>query len=228
MRTSACLGSVRLDLAQDDLRFVRTLQRGAAKSFLFGSVKWNGAHPLAGVAIFAHGAEREYRTITGVNGEFVISPVVPGKYEIRAALAGYVGDELVHVSEVHDRGCAAVNLRLWTDGRISGRLRHSTGAVAPNVTAELAILDENEELGERFAVETDEDGHFEFSKLAAGRYILGVNLEEPPSAEIPYTSTRYPGPILLAEGEKLSDADLRLPPRLPERTIHVQAVWPDG
>jgi hypothetical protein len=32
----------------------------------------------------------------------------------------------------------------------------------------------------------------------------------------------------LAEGQKLSDIDLRLPRRLPGRTIHVQAVWPDG
>jgi len=38
LRTSNCLGSVRLDFAQDDLQFARRVARGGAGSFLFGSV----------------------------------------------------------------------------------------------------------------------------------------------------------------------------------------------
>lgn len=163
LRTSRCLGSIRLDLAQEDLQFA-----------------------------------------------------------LRAAPGGSAG------GEVHNKDCAEVNVKSSADGRISGTLRDSTGAPLPKIMAQLAALDEDGELGVRSEVASDEDGHFEFTKLVAGTYVLGVNLDNEPSAAVPFPATRYPAPIPLAEGQKLSDIDLRLPPRLPVRTIHVQAIWPDG
>jgi 5-hydroxyisourate hydrolase-like protein (transthyretin family) len=121
-----------------------------------------------------------------------------------------------------------VNVKLWTDGRISGALRDSTGAPLPKIMAQLAALDEDGELVSWSEAVSDEDGRFEFTRLVAGTYVFGVNLDNEPSAAVPFPATRYPAPILLAEGQKLSGIYLRLPPRLPERTIHVQAVWPDG
>jgi hypothetical protein len=107
-------------------------------------------------------------------------------------------------------------------------LRHSTGAPAPNIEAQLAELDEDGKLGLQGTVVSDEAGRFEFTKLATGNYILGINLDDEPSARAPFPTTRYPVPISLSEGQKLSGVDLRLPPRLTERTIQVQAIWPDG
>jgi hypothetical protein len=228
LRTSHCLGSIRLDIAQEDLQFARRVAQGSSMAFLFGTANGNSHGPLAGVEILASGQGRQYRAVTNAEGHFTIAPVEAGKYEVRAAHVGYVSEAPVYTGEVHNRGCAEVNVKLWTDGRISGTLRDSTGAPLPKIMAQLAALDEDGELDSKSEVVSDEDGHFEFTKLVAGTYVLGVNLDNEPSAEFPFPATRYPAPIPLAEGQKLSDIDLRLPPRLPGRTIHVQAVWPDG
>ncbi len=225
LRTSGCLGSLRLDMAGEDLQFARRVARGGAASFLFGSANANGRGPLAGAEILASGQGKQYRAVTDADGNFTISA---GEYEVRAAHIGFVSEEPVYTGEVHIKGCAEVNVNLRTDGRISGTLRDSTGAPAPNIEAQLAVLDEDGDLGSQREVTSDEAGRFELTKLAPGTYILGVNLENEPSARVPFPTTRYPVPISLSEGQKLSDIDLRLPPRLPERTIQVQAIWPDG
>lgn len=231
LRTSACLGSIRLDLAQEDLQFARRVARGGAASFLFGSANANNLGPLgplAGVEILASGQGKQYRTVTDSEGNFKISPVAAGKYEVRATHAGYVSEEAFYTGEVHDKGCAEVNVNLRTDGRISGTLRDSTGAPAPNIEAQLANVEEDGSLSFKDNAVSDEAGRFEFTKLAPGTYMFGVNLDDEPSARAPFPTTRYPVPISLSEGQRLSEIDLRLPPRLPQRTIHVQAMWPDG
>jgi hypothetical protein len=228
LRTSHCLGSIRLDMAQEDLQFARRAARGNTTAFLFGSANGNNHGPLAGVEILASGQDTQYRAVTDAEGHFTIASIEAGKYEIRAARTGYVSEAPVYTGEVHNRGCAEVNVKLWTDGGISGTLRDSTGAPLPKIMAQLAALDEDSELDSRSEVVSDENGRFEFTKLVPGTYVLGVNLDNEPSAEFPFPATRYPAPIPLAEGQKLSDIDLRLPPRLPGRTIHLQAVWPDG
>jgi hypothetical protein len=224
LRTSGCLGSVRLDMAGEDLQFARRVARGDAASFLFGSANAK----LAGVEILASGQGKQYRAVTDAEGNFKISPVAAGKYEVRATHAGYLSEEAFYTGEVHDKGCAEVNVNLRTDGRITGTLRDSTGAPAPNIEAQLAELDEDGKLGLQGTVVSDEAGRFEFTKLAPGNYTLGVNLDDGPSVRAPFPTAHYPVPISLSEGQKLSGVDLRLPPRLPERTIHVQAMWPDG
>jgi Carboxypeptidase regulatory-like domain len=231
LRTSGCLGSFRLDMAEEDLQFARRVARDGAASLLFGSANANNLGslgPLAGVEILASGQGKQYRVVTDAEGHFTISPVAAGKYEVRAARAGYVSEEPVYTREVHSQGCAEVNVNLWTDGRISGTLRDSTGAPAPNIEAQLANLEEDGSLGFQGSVVSDEAGRFEFTKLAPGTYIFGINLDDEPSVRAPFSATRYPVPISLSEGQKLSEIDLRLPPRLPQRTIHVQAMWPDG
>jgi hypothetical protein len=228
LRTSGCLGSVRLDMAQDDLQFARRAARGGAISYLFGSVHASSHAPVAGVEIFASGQGKQYRVVTDAEGHFTISPVAPGKYELRAAHAGYISEEPVYAREVHNKGCAEVNVKLWSDGRIGGTLLDSTGAPASRIEAQLADLDEDGNLGFQGNVVTDDAGRFEFTKVSPGTYILGVNLEDGPSVRAPFPTTRYPFPISLSEGQALSNIDLRLPPRLPERTIHLQVMWPDG
>ena len=228
LRTSGCLGSFRLAMAREDLQFARRVARGGAASFLFGTVHANGHGPLAGVEILASGQGQQYRSMTDAEGNFRISPVEAGKYELRAAHPGYMSEEAVYTGEVHTNGCAEVNVNLRTDGRISGTLRDSTGAPAPKVEAQLGELDEDGNLGSQESVLSDDAGRFEFTKVAPGNYVLGVNLEDEPSARVPFSTTRYPVPIALSEGQKLSNIDLRLPPRLPERTIQVQAIWPSG
>ncbi len=228
LRTSGCLGSVRLDMALEDLQFARRVARGGAGSFLFGSVHASSHGAVAGVEILASGQGKQYRVVTDAEGHFTISAVAPGRYELRAAHAGYVSEEPFYTGQVHHKGCAEVNVNLRSDGRISGTLRDSTGAPAPSIEAQIADLDEDGNLGIQGNAVSDDAGRFEFTKLAPGTYILGVNLDDGPSVRAPFPTVRYPVPISLSEGQKLSNIDLRLPPRLPERTIQMQVMWPDG
>ena len=39
---------------------------------------------------------------------------------------------------------------------------------------------------------------------------------------------RFPGPIVLDHGQKLTNINLQLPPRLPLRSVHVRVLWQDG
>ena len=112
-RTSSCLGSVRLDLALEDLQFARRVARGDAAPSLRKYRSGRRGNRRIGAR----------KTLPGDNrrrGNFKIAPVTPGKYELQAAIAGYVTDEAVYSGEVATRGCAEINIILRTDGRISG------------------------------------------------------------------------------------------------------------
>jgi hypothetical protein len=213
LRTSDCLGTVRLDLAGEDLQFARRLKQGGGAAFLFGATQKNGRGPLAGVEILASGQGKQYRAITDQQGKFKISPVEPGEYEIRAALAGYASQKPAYSHEVHARGCAEVEVNLVTGGRIGGRLTDSMGALARKIQVDLAVLNDDGEPGVIRDVATDDDGRYEFTMVTAGVYAIGVNLAGNPSPEIPFAPTRTKS-FPLAEGERLSGADLRLPPKI--------------
>jgi len=88
---------------------------------------------------------------------------------------------------------------------------------------------------QEFTEWTDEKGRFELA-VPPGTYLLGINLEEPPSPAVPFAATYYPDTADVKAARKLSVADrqsvgrlvIRIPGRLRERKVPVKVTWPDG
>ena len=86
-----------------------------------------------------------------------------------------------------------------------------------------------------FTESADEKGRFKVA-VPPGTYLLGINLETPPSPDVPFAATYYPGTEDVKAAKKLSVADrqnvgglvIRIPERLRERKVPVKVVWPDG
>jgi hypothetical protein len=83
---------------------------------------------------------------------------------------------------------------------------------------------------------TREDGTYVIKAIPPGRYLLGINITEPPSTKLPYPRMYYPAapvrfqakPIEIAEGQQLTSFDFRLPPRLKEHLIPVIVTFANG
>lgn len=81
----------------------------------------------------------------------------------------------------------------------------------------------------------DEKGRFKL-EVPPGTYLLGINLETPPSPAVPFAATYYPGTADEKAAKKLSVSDrqnvngltIRIPEPLRARKVSVKVTWPDG
>lgn len=81
----------------------------------------------------------------------------------------------------------------------------------------------------------DEKGRFKVA-VPPGTYLLGINLETPPSPAVPFAATYYPGTADGKAAKRLSVTDrqnvggltIRIPERLHDRKVPVKVTWPDG
>jgi hypothetical protein len=84
------------------------------------------------------------------------------------------------------------------------------------------------------STDSDKRGHFKIS-VPPGRYVVGVNVIRPASAEFPFRKTYAPAAYdfskaqvyTVSDGEHVH-ADIRLAAPLPPRSIPVKVEWPDG
>lgn len=122
-------------------------------------------------------------------------------------------------------------------GYLAGRVLDSAGRPVADVQVEAGPAEESQEESpwKSFRRRTGKDGDFSFEVLP-GRYRLGVNLEDPPSPEVPFPLTYYPGAatekdatvVTVADGQRVKDLVIHLPPGLQPRAVPVSVVWPDG
>jgi hypothetical protein len=120
--------------------------------------------------------------------------------------------------------------------QVSGALRDHQGMPAAGVRVDLAKVRDDGQMDWPNETRTDSDGRFHFPELTAGSYLLGINLREDPSADVPYPRMYYPGignlqQATVLDVQELSSLVVRplsLPSRLAERNIAVQVLWPDG
>jgi hypothetical protein len=120
--------------------------------------------------------------------------------------------------------------------QVSGAVRDHEGMPAVGVRVDLARARDDGQMDWPNETRTDSDGRFRFPELTAGNYLLGINLRESPSADVPYPRTYYPGigdrqqatALDVQEMSNLVVRPLSLPSRLAERRVAVQVVWPDG
>jgi Tissue inhibitor of metalloproteinase. len=248
--THICTRTRPLDKAEEDLAFLRNLPRKGTGARIFGTVAaavkdadsegWRTMQPLPGITVKIEGKRRTFDAMTDAAGNYEVAGLEPGKYKVYAVLPDYYhkSEEARREIEINDRGCAEQDFMAHNDSRISGRVMEPEGRRLPKVMVELIPVEASDKVSWTRTDNTyaDEQGAFELSEVAPGRYLLGINIGRSPDAETPYARTFYPGVtdrsqatvIEIGLGQKFEDMDIQLPMKLVERTVSGQVVWPDG
>jgi hypothetical protein len=152
----------------------------------------------------------------------------------------YSFESLSSEFQVTSQSCGIeLNFNAQLDGRISGRVLDSDGKPVPD-SAQVSVVT-LESADKDFAhTESRSDytknGQYEIDGLPPGKYVLGVNIADPPEGGSAYAPTYFPGVtdlknatiINIGAGEKLRNYDLRLPPRLETVTVTGTVLWANG
>ena len=179
--------------------------------------------PVPGITVIAKSKEdgTQHSTVVDAQGNWKIVGLAPGKYEIAPKVdqALYVYPTLAKVSDVAERGCALVNFRAESNGRISGTLDHRPAredwAMIEVFVLQLPDADPRHIFAE---AEVPLDGsHFEIGPLPKGQYLLGTYVVSKNSAHA--AQVYYPGvfdpklaqPITVGEGEEVKGIELKQP-----------------
>ena len=249
--TTICSRTNPLESAKEDLDFFRSLGSLSPGVTINGEVSRTQRNvstgdaalvgPLAdiGLVIEGQGERREIRTDR--EGRFSLSGLPAGQFKVTLQLP----DELFTYRpeqelRVASRGCATVNYFVVDNGRLSGRVLDAEGQPAVGVQVTLMEATHANPLtswGE--SAKTNDQGHYSFSGLPPGHYLLAVNLSRYPDPNDPtnaYPRTYYPGVldsakaevITVGPGENVSDRELLLPVRRADSLLTGKVVWADG
>lgn len=245
LHTSICSRTLPLKIVPDDLVYLRSYKNLPDTARIYGTVKrytydrkfvpkfkpslMDHYRPpeedyMAMAAMTGQKVEVEapgsYKSTAIVNdeGKYEISGLRPGFYKVSvrfpANLEGYWTSKEVEVS---GRGCARVDFRASPKGKISGRITDRGGNPIKGIHVLLTYADEGDHAKEEFRMAyTKDDGSYEFERLPAAKYLLGINTIESWRHRGDVAPTFYPGVpkasqakiIRLRDAETLTDYNL--------------------
>jgi len=213
---------------------------------------------LPGVRVTVRSAERAYEAVSGGDGQFEFLGILPDRYQIEVAKPGFQPDtEYNHnlvLSQgilppsakdspsipagsalIENGGCSIVNLRMWPDGGISGRVTDQSGRPLPDVPVQaFPVLEGKERDSHVFrTATTDAAGRYALTTLPNGKYIVGVNGEKykdssayPPTFHASGKDGSQSSLVYVPETGVVQGVDIVLPPRRVAATLLVRAVAP--
>lgn len=251
LSTSICTRTRRLSEAGEDLEYIRNLSKREPGAVLSGEIRRYRRNleteqteqlgPLSEVEILIEGAGRSYNVRTDESGRYKLTGLAPGTYKVKPnfseKLRGWDTERPVTLTE---RGCAIVSFSVTDNGRISGRVVDANGQPVPRIMVDLIPVSQTDsERPNSMYNSADDEGRYELKFVPPGNYLLGIRLNGlggPDAPQAAYPRAYYPGVaraqealiISLGEGDVIKDVDLRLPPRLAERTISGRVILPDG
>jgi protocatechuate 3,4-dioxygenase beta subunit len=127
---------------------------------------------------------------------------------------------------------------LKATAEVGGRVTGVDGKPVPRLTVYLypAMPGQKFSSNSYEFARTDDEGRYNFSGLRGGHFWVGVNPGRTPEVDSPYPTTFHPGvtdvnaatTVVLEDGQKLSNINIRLPPKLVEREVTGLILWPDG
>ena len=187
----ACGGARKVaEVPEDDLTYLRSLpalppETGliSGTALLYESTGVPASEtiaPLPGVLVMGQSEGRTVTATTDPNGKYRID-APPGRYAFTALPPEglYVrGPGTTWTVNLRDpRGCVVTDIPVFVNGRIAGRLVDAGGAPVPHMA--VAALWDRRGSGYQSheAHATDEDGNFEIGGLAAGEYVIGLEVQ---------------------------------------------------
>jgi hypothetical protein len=266
LRTDFCRGGgVPVAEASDDLAYLRALKRGEPVAEVAGRVEQlrheyatdtlHSVGGLKGIEVTAELRGRTLKAKTDADGRYHFTGLVPGAYSLYINIPeGFYEIWASDTANTAAAPCYQTDFKLAPDGRVEGRATDPEGRPIAEVWLDLTPADtfpadeskikEGDMRGPQAM--TDADGRFEFHKVPAGRYILGMNLrgvmqDVPVNLDTAFfPRTYYPGTmsraearvIELGEGGLVSGLALTLAPRprgeLVRREVEGTVVLADG
>jgi carboxypeptidase family protein len=237
LHTDICSGTGTLSEKTDDLEILREAALGAVRPRLFGTVVFlqsamNGtvvpvvAGALPAIKIVARKGTERHETTTDSRGTFRFVGLEPGRYTVHPEVALPLKPPFDSEAIVNLDACSAETLLTLTAVSLTGTVRRHDGSPGPR-DVKVTVLDAQHRSADHGAVMfTNEGGQWSVDGLAAGRYLVGLNAFEAPSASNPYPTVWYPGVSDVAKAQEIAfldgrarQLDLTLPPPLRLRTI---------
>jgi hypothetical protein len=249
--TSICTRTRLVSDAREDLEYIRSLPQRAPGAVLSGEVRRYRRNletdqteqlgPLSEIEIAVEGAGNIYRARSDKEGHYTLAGIVPGKYKVKALLPKEIGAYTTEQETVlNERGCSVVSFYVTDNGRITGRIVDAGGQPVPRILVDLIPASQAESERPHISYSSaDDDGRFDLKFVPPGSYLLGIRLYDlsgPNDTVASYPRTYYPGVakasdaavITVGENEAIEGKELRLLPRLVERTISGRVVLLDG
>lgn len=247
--TGICSRTALLSRATEDLEYFRGLKDAKPGATVYGVVMkrfvrktdepYRENVPVANVALTIEGNNNSYETKTDEKGEFRLTGLAAGDYEIRlktpADLWGYEEQRKI---KVFDKGCAGSYFQLVTKTVLSGKVTDENGKPASKIMVNLVAAGQIDDSHQKdhYFVESGEDGNFTFRSIPSGNYYLGVRLNRLSDTLFPYPRAFYPGtvnlekvvPITISDGQILENINFKLPEKLLTRKIEGAVLMPDG
>jgi hypothetical protein len=199
--------------------------------------------PLPGVTVELHGTANTLSTQTDKDGIYRFCGVPADTYHFEAKLPPNLELAQTILSDppppitLPDHACYQEDLDALPTGRIRGRLIGPGGSPLKN--GDVALFREDRykesEMG-WWEFQDEEKGHFEFSHVSPGKYIIVFNNSNRLDPVIPYHRTFYPGSpdlksaivITLEEGQEILDADIHVAAGQPTRLLKVRVHWTEN
>ena len=249
--TSICTRTRLVSEAGEDLEYIRNLSKREPGAVLSGDIRRYRRNletdeteqlgPLSEIEISVEGASMSYRVRTDKEGKYKVTGLVPGKYKVKPLLpkeiSGYTSEEETVLLE---RGCSVVSFSVTDNGRVSGHVEDANGQPVPGIMVNLIPASQaDSDRPHSLYASSDDQGWYELRFVPPGNYLLGIRLNGlngPDDPVTAYPRTYYPGVakaseaviVTVGESQMIEGAELRLLPRLTERTISGKVVLPDG
>ncbi|MBI4442443.1 MAG: carboxypeptidase regulatory-like domain-containing protein [Acidobacteria bacterium] len=224
-----------------------------------GLYSHGGGVPGATISVELDGSTQTVYSDTLGNYEF--RDLEPGRYRITVSQPGFVGDndfnnrwsgimkldksKNVYVPDDSPRGtvfigeksCAAWDVSMWANGRISGTVRDQAGQPLEGIRVQVfGIIPERKIVDFaplRIGV-TDVEGQYWVDRVPPGPYVVGVNAGL--TDDEAYPPTMYPSGtdrerathVMVQESSETTGIDLVLPPKREAVLIRVRVVNREG
>lgn len=243
-----CTRSRAVEDAKEDLQFLKEYVAGKTRTQISGTVRYRpnepedsqlgdeGRTPMKDVSIMISGEGRSYKSKTDASGHYAISSLPPGKYEVRAELAGYREDWARKNVKLAAKGCAVEDVLMQVDRRVVGTVRSKDGAPIPDAIVQMVPVKPGSERWENPVLLSfsDENGLYAIDGIPPGDYYLGINIGSTPTKEYPFPPTYYPNtrnvaeaiPLSISVGAAVRNFDLIAPPKL--KVILVRGIITDA
>jgi hypothetical protein len=187
------------------------------------------------VVVTATGGGRTFRATTNARGDFELTRLPLGKYDVIARADGYDATKQ-SVEMLDPRGCGETVLFVHHDGRVMGRVVDSRGASIPGIAIELVLpadVDTPSGRSKKVVGRTAADGTFELRRVGPDKYLLGFNslqvINRLPRAFYPgVTEAADATPVVVSTGERVHLQDFVIPEIIKLVTIHGIVVDESG
>jgi hypothetical protein len=231
LATSSCSRTRPVATATADLTYLRSLAaigpgdlaRVAGRVQLWESPpRSGGAPPMPGLVVTAKSAAGTFSARTNDTGDFELTGLPRGEYELVATAAGGY-HAIPRTVKVDDpRGCGTTVLYVRHDARVSGRVVDARGAGVPGLPLTLVRPDEVEARGgrsTRVQARTAGDGTFELGLVDPGEYLLGFDAVRAHDGALTFSRLFFPGVrdpagarrLTISQGQRLKVPDFVVP-----------------